>query len=273
MRAANDLCKVLSTWLALAPVEATANNTSQPLLKENDMQGPLRRVIPVGHHVATLSLVGDSPLLMSSGEVDRESDTFIAYRALSKARSKSTEEEARLRELEWYTRLYYDEKIGCYIPGRNVKELLRSAATKWRKGEDVKRSLVVPDYRVPLIYDGPRKPAELWKAGFRYTAMVANAGAGSGRVTRTRPCFDEWSIECEIAYDPEDLDFSLIEDVVARSQKYGLGDYRPEFGAFRATVTFDREQRSDAKANGHKPRDSRAQRAAETMSRRIKATA
>lgn len=234
------------------------------------MSGPTRRVIPTGYHVCTLSLAGESPLLMSSGEADRESDTFRAYRALSKVRSKSEEEESRLRELEWYTRLYFDEQVGVYIPGKNVKELLRSAATKWRKGEDIKRSLVVPEYRIPLIYDGPKKPPALWAAGFRHTSMVANSGAGSGRVTRTRPCFEEWELTCEIAYDPEDLDFSLIEDVVARSQKYGLGDYRPEFGAFTATVVFKREQRETVRANGAKPRDKRAEKTVETMARRIK---
>jgi hypothetical protein len=234
--------------------------------------GPTRRVIPAGYHVCKLSLIGESPLLMSSGEADRESDTFKAYRSLSKVRSKSDEEESRLRELEWYTRLYYDELVGVYIPGKNVKELLRSAATKWRKGEDIKRSLVVPEYRIPLVYDGPRTPGKLWSAGFRHTAMVSNSGAGSGRVTRTRPCFDEWSLECEIAYDPDDLDYSLIEDVVSRSQKYGLGDYRPEFGAFSATVVFVHEQRKAARASGVKPRDKRTERAARTMTRRIKAS-
>ncbi|HEV3034221.1 MAG TPA: hypothetical protein VGX72_05475 [Solirubrobacteraceae bacterium] len=237
------------------------------------MSGPMRRVIPVGYHICKLSLVGESPLLMSSGEADRDSDTFKAFRSLSKVRSKSDEQESRLRELEWYTRLYYDEKIGVYIPGKNIKELLRSAATKWRKGEDIKRSLVVPEYRIPLIYDGPKKPADLWAAGFRYTAMVANSGAGSGRVPRTRPCFDEWALECEIAYDPEDLDFSLIEDVVGRSPKYGLGDYRPEFGAFSASIVFEREQRLPARANGAKPRDKKAEKAVKTMARRIKASA
>ena len=156
---------------------------------------PSRRVIPLGYKVCKLSLHGESPLLMSSGEADRDSDTYIAYRQLSKQRTKSVEDEDRLRELEWHTRLDFDEELGPYIPGKNVKELLREAATKWRKGEDVKRSLVVPDYRIPLTYDGPRTVKELWAGGFRYTAMVANAGAGSGRVTRTRPCFDHWDLD------------------------------------------------------------------------------
>lgn len=221
----------------------------------------LRRVIPIGYQVHRLTLTGETPLLMSSGEADRDSDTYRAYRALSKKRGKTIEDEARLRELEWYTRLYFDEQIGVYIPGRNVKELIRSAATKIRKGEDVKRSLIVPEYRLPLVYDGPRAPAELYAAGFSYVAMVANAGAGSGRVERCRPCFDKWELVAEVAFDPEDIDPHELAMFAERAQKYGLGDYRPEFGAFTARLEYLREERRDTKANGAKARDKRAEAA------------
>ena len=222
---------------------------------------PIDRVIPVGYQVHELHLQGATPLLMSSGEADRESDTYLAYKMLSKKRGKTLEDESRLRELEWYTRLYFDEQVGCYIPGKNVKEMLRSAATKLRKGEDIKRSLIIPDYRIPLIYDGPRTPAELWAEGYQYTAMVANAGPGGGRVERCRPCFDKWELRTEIAFDPEDLNLTEVQFAVKRSEKYGLGDYRPDFGAFRASLTFLREQREDADADAAKPRDERAEKA------------
>lgn len=230
---------------------------------------PRDRVIPAGYRVHELTFTGVTPLLMSSGEADRESDTYLAYRDLSRKRGKTLEDEARLRELEWYTRLYFDDEIGCYIPGRNVKELLRSAATKQKKGEDVKRSLIIPEYRIPLLYDGPRKPAELYAAGFAYTAMVANAGASGTRVERTRPMFEQWSLTTEVAFDPDDLDAREVENAVKRSEKYGLGDYRPDFGAFVAALRFVRKQRPATKANGAKPRDRTLERANATRTRAL----
>ena len=226
----------------------------------------LRRVVPPGYRVFELALTGISPLLMSSADADRESDTYVAYRKLSKKRAKTPEDEKRLRELEWYTRLYWDEdpEIGAFIPGRNVKEMLRSAATDIRKGESVIRSLVVPEFRVPLLYqpDGFEEPADLWEAGFAYTTMVANAGAGSGRVERTRPCFDEWSLICEVAIDPEELSDDDLAHAVDRSQKYGLGDFRRgDFGAFVTNLEYQREQRAGTNASGIKPRDVRMQTA------------
>lgn len=235
------------------------------------MTSLLRREPPNGYIVHMLSLVGETPLLMSSGEVDRESELYREYRALSKARAKTIEQEAQLRELEWHTRVYFDEKIGPYLPGKNVKELLRSAATKWKLGESVRRSLVVPDYRIRLIYDGPRDLKGLWAEGFRYTTMVANAGAGSGRVERTRPCFDEWALQCEIAFDTDELDEDSFMQIVQRSQKYGLGDYRPEFGAFVATTEFLRQQKNTVHANGAKKRDSKVENSIKKMTERITA--
>lgn len=235
------------------------------------MVGLLRREPPNGYVVYALTFAGETPLLMSSGEVDRESELYREYKALSKARNKTLEQEAQLRELEWHTRIYFDDEIGPYIPGKNVKEMLRSAATKWKLGEAVRRSLVVPDYRIKLLYDGPEDLKGLWDKGFRYTAMVANAGAGSGRVERTRPCFDEWSLECEVAFDTDELDEDSFLQVVRRTEKYGLGDYRPEFGAFTSSAEFVRKQQSVIQANGAKRRDSKTERAIQKMTERITA--
>ena len=231
--------------------------------------GPTRRAIPTGYLVYHIILTGLSPLLMSNGEVDRESDLYIAYETLAATRKKTREQRAQLRELEWNTRLYYDKEIGPYIPGKNIKELIRSAATKTRDGENVRRGLVVPDYRLPLIYDGPREADELWKAGFRYTTMVANAGAGSGRVDRTRPCFDQWSLEFDVAFDQEELDAKRFEDVVNRTEKFGLGDYRPEFGAFEASFDFVRIESADLRVSGVKARDKKAEKANAVRAERV----
>jgi len=230
----------------------------------------LRRIVPVGYATATLHLKGTSPLLMSNGEVDRDSELYRAYYLLGQKRRKSLDDEARLRELEWQLRIYLDPGIGPYIPSKNVKELLRSAATKWRKGEEIKRSLVVCEYRIPLLYDGPRDQKSLWDEGYRYTAMVSNAGAGSGRVPRTRPKFEQWNLEAEIAYDPEDLDGDFLDLVVERSQKYGLGDYRPEFGSFLAQLTNSRNHKPPAEGDAKKGRNRTEEDAHDNHRRSIK---
>jgi hypothetical protein len=230
----------------------------------------LRRIVPLGYASATLHLTGTSPLLMSCGEVDRDSELYRAYYMLGQKRKKSLDDEARLRELEWQLRIYLDNEIGPYIPSKNIKELLRSAATKWRKGEEIKRSLVVCEYRIPLLYDGPRDQKALWDQGYRYTAMVSNAGAGSGRVVRCRPMFEEWRLEAEVAYDPEDLDEDFLHLVVERSQKYGLGDYRPEFGSFLAKLEGGTNHKPPAAGDAKKRRNSTEEGAHDTRVKSIR---
>lgn len=229
----------------------------------------MQRVIPPSYAEATLHLEGTSPLLMNSGEVDRDSELYRAYFLLGQKKRKTLEDDARLREMEWELRLYLDADIGPYIPGKNVKEMLRSAATKWRRGEDIKRSLVVVPYRIPLLYEGPRDQAGLWEGGFRYTTMVANAGIGSGRVLRCRPMFKNWAMDVELAYDPEEVDSDFLSIAVERTQKYGLGDYRPEFGSFKSSLTGPAFHRNGRKGLATKDRNGVDEDAHEAFKSRI----
>lgn len=204
----------------------------------------LRRVVPEGYAKATLTITGTSPLLMNSAEADRDSELYRAYVLLGQKAGKSLDDDARLRELEWELRLYIDPDIGPYVPGRNVKALLWEAAGKFKKGATVKRSLVTELFRVPLEYDGPRDQGGLWANGFRYTTMVKNAGFNGGRVMRCRPMFPEWRLSVDIAFDPEEIDPDTLAAIVERSQRYGLGDYRPanggDFGAFAAVLDLSK---------------------------------
>lgn len=228
-----------------------------------------RRIVPEGYTTATLTLKGTAPLLMNSGEADRDSELYRAYYMLGQKKRKSLDDEARLRELEWQLRIYLDADLGPYVPGKNIKEMLRNAATKWRRGEDIKRSLIVVPYRIPLQYDGPRDQQGLWDAGFRYTAMVANAGFNAGRVVRCRPMFDKWSLETELAFDPEDIDADFLTMVIERSEKYGLGDYRPEFGSFTALLNGEAVHKVGSKGSALKSRNGNHEQAHEAFKARI----
>lgn len=228
-----------------------------------------RRVVPAGYATSTLHLEGTSPLLMSSAEADREGEMYRAYFMLGQKKRKSLDDEARLHELDWLLRIYLDADVGPYIPGRNIKEMLRSAATKWKKGEDIKRSLIVVLNRLPLQYDGPRDQQGLWDAGFKWQTMVANAGYNAGRVVRCRPMFEKWSLDAELAFDPEDLDPDFLHVVAERSQKYGLGDYRPEFGSFLASLNAEAITKKAAQGSGLKDRNGQEDKAHEAFKSRI----
>lgn len=175
---------------------------------------------------------------MRGSDLDPESDEFRAFKLLGRKRDKSEDDEARLRRLEWSLSLDLDAALGPYVPQRYVKENLREAATRWKKGEDIVRSLVVLEFRVPIEYEGPRDEEGLWDGGFRLSRLVVNNGRNRGAVYRTRPKFDEWSLNATVAWDPEDLDAMLLESVVERAQRFGMGDGRRiGFGSFVAAFS------------------------------------
>lgn len=228
-----------------------------------------RRVVPRGYATGTLQLTGTSALLMNSAEADQDSDLYRAYRLLGQKSGKTLDDEARLRELEWELRLYLDADIGPYLPGRMVKACLRAAAGKFKKGATVERSLITVLYRIPLTYDGPRDQGGLWTDGYRYTTMVKNAGFNGGRVMRCRPMFPEWALTAEIAFDPEEIDPDTLGMIVERAQRYGLGDYRPEFGGFAAELSLGNVSRALRQPLGSKRRNGREEDAHEAFKGRI----
>jgi len=229
----------------------------------------LRRVVPEGYARATLTLTGTSPLLMNSAEADRDGPLFRAFTLLSQKQRKTQDDDARLRALEWELRIYLDADLGPYIPGRNVKAVLQEAAGKFKKGATVNRSLITVDYRIPLVYDGPRDQEGLWEAGYRYSTMVKNAGFNGGRVMRCRPMFPEWAIVADIAFDPEEIDPDTLALIVERAQRYGLGDYRPEFGAFSAKLDLSDTKRASRPAMGTKGRNGHEEASHEAFKARI----
>lgn len=229
----------------------------------------LRRIVPEGYATGTLRFTGTAPFLMNSAEADRDSELFRAYTLLGQKKGKTLDDEARLRELEWELRIYLDADIGPYVPGRMVKAVLCAAAGKFKKGATVGRSLITILYRIPLEYDGPRDQASLWADGYRYTTMVKNAGFNAGRVMRCRPMFPQWGITADIAFDPEEIDADTLGLIVERSQRYGLGDYRPEFGAFIATLDLDSASRKARAPLGAKARNGHEEAAHEAFKARI----
>lgn len=219
-----------------------------------------RHVVPNGYATGTIDIEGLSPLLMNSPEADRDGDLFRAFTLLSQKPGKTFDDEAQLRRLEWEVRIYFDDELGPYLPGRMLKAVLIEAAGKFKKGATIKRSLTTALYRIPLQYTGPRDQDGLWAQEHRFTTMVQNAGFGSGRVMRTRPMFPEWGLSVGIAFDPEEIDPKTLAAIVERSQRYGLGDYRPaksggDFGMFAANLTIDSTSRKAREALGSKTRN------------------
>lgn len=191
------------------------------------------QIVPSTYRFAEVRIEGIAPILMHRDTLlDFMHPLTRQFRELAAKKPKTIDDEMNLARIEWEAGIYHDKEIGPYIPAINIKEALSQAATRWKKGAYITRSVVMSQLKIPLEYDGPRDLDELWREGYYDMRGAVNNGPSRGRVPRCRACFEEWSLTASFAYDPRELDADMLEAIAEYAQVRGLGDYRPDFGVF-----------------------------------------
>jgi hypothetical protein len=183
-----------------------------------------------------LTCVGTVPLLMHNARLSNPLDDIAkAMKRVSSKRTKTEEDHEELARLEHMGGLYFDRDLGPYLPGQNFERCLVDAARITKSGKKIERGVFVTENVNPIAYDGPRDIDGLWKdENFRHSASVK---VGMVRVTRTRPQFRQWTVDTEGEYDPAVINLDELGEIAGTAGRMiGLGDWRPRFGRFVATV-------------------------------------
>tara|TARA_R110000868_G_scaffold261905_1_gene520083 strand:- start:358 stop:939 length:582 start_codon:yes stop_codon:yes gene_type:complete len=187
----------------------------------------------------TITLTGASPLLMHSARGSNPLDkATIAHKALTATRKKTEDHHRLIAESEWHMGMYYDDKLGPYIPTMNIRSSLIGGAKFSKLGATVKRSTLVTEQMTRLDYIGPRTPEAMFADG--NFVSVESVKVGQARLMRTRPLFRDWSLTFELLYDPEQIERAQVIDAFESAGKLiGIGDFRPECGGMygRYSVT------------------------------------
>ena len=93
-----------------------------------------------------------------------------------KGKAKTDDVHRAVRILDWLYSCYWKNEGVCevdegdnrvdfvgfdtpYLPGSNFQRCLRNAATKWKLGKDVLRSVIVTN-NPEIEYDGPKMPSK-----------------------------------------------------------------------------------------------------------------
>lgn len=183
----------------------------------------------------TITLTGTAPLLMHNSRLSNPLDPATkALKKLTGKRNKTDDDYEQLARLEFIGGLYLDPDIGPYIPGENIARCLVDGAKLTKQGVKVTRGVFISTDVNPLSYNGPRDDQGLWDAGHRHMASVK---VGTQRVMRCRPWFPEWRVQAEGVVDPSVLELDDIATIADNAGSLiGLGDWRPRFGRFTASV-------------------------------------
>jgi hypothetical protein len=181
-----------------------------------------------------IKIRGTSPLLMhSSAAVDPTHPLNLESKKITGKRKKTDEDHIEINKFDFLKAIYFDERVGCYLPANNIEACLRDAAKKSKQGKSATCAIFVMPDMIPLIYDGPRTPRELYEdVRFRDVRAVKVQQA---RLMRCRPRFDQWSADFEIQFDEKILDETDIMSFLDTAGTYiGVGDFRPRYGRFQA---------------------------------------
>lgn len=164
--------------------------------------------------------------------IDPTNDLAKQLKAATGKTKKSDADLERVAEAEFYLGLYANEQ-GPIIPADVIVANIINGAKKVKEGGLAKIGVFI-EGDVPLLYDGPRNPSELYAAGFYLRKSVKIGGKS---IMRTRPLFKVWNAKVTLVFDPDIVNPERLDEWVDKAGAYhGLGDWRPRYGRFTVEV-------------------------------------
>ena len=186
-----------------------------------------------------VKLIGDAPLIV---QADTLADPLHPLKKkmeeLTGQRKKTDETHMQIARIEMEGGLYYDARLGPYLPSENLFKCLVEAARLSKSGKQIERGTVMVEDKLPLEYDGPRDLQQILDAPqFRYRKPVVVA---KSKTIRVRPIFKDWSCTATIAYEEEIVNEKTIKDALVMAGRFiGLGNRRPNKGGSFGRFTVE----------------------------------
>jgi hypothetical protein len=193
-----------------------------------------------------ITIVGNSPIIMHdvNGTMDTTSEANREKSAITSKRGGRTEsEEARLRELETLTSLWFTFRNEFGIPERALRSMVEASARTRKQGAEVRQGLRV--VQSDFHYDQDRygvTPEELSKTA-QFTVPVR---VQRNTINRTRAKIDPpWSCVFVVDVAEELVDRSRLTNwLEVAGRRIGIGDWRPATSG--SYGTFDLVEIEDA---------------------------
>ena len=201
-----------------------------------------------------VTVEGTSPLLCSNVQSSDPLGEGSKQKAFFSSKKKKNDEDHRaLRTLDWLFSGYWGTQGEVTLnesqntvdfegfsiptlPGANFQRCLRNAATKWKLGKDVLRSVVVSN-DPEIEYEGSKDAVELFNSRSPKFQLAAFTSRG---VWVNRLMFPVWKATYRLTVDDEILSVSQLRRIITMAGKAeGLGTWRPRYGRFSATELME----------------------------------
>ncbi len=147
-------------------------------------------------------------------------------------RKKTDDHHLALARLEFEAALYFDKKIGVYMPSKCLQGCIKAAAKKFKLGKQTKAVILDEALGYPLISYKDQNVESLYndvnEEGERTYVYVENLVVGMSRIVRTRPIFQKWEVKFSLILDTELLPEKDLEMILETAgYEYGLCELRP----------------------------------------------
>lgn len=186
-----------------------------------------------------LTLTGIRPMLQHSGRLSNPIDPYTQrLKALTGKRKKTDEDLVAIMQVEarggcWETP---DGLLG--VPNAAVWRSLYDAAKAYKRGEDIKRALLLDDDTAPLLLDGKSITCDKF-LGDASHIDYRPVKIQNRKTMRARPKVPSgWKSTHTFELLSDVIDPRDLAPIVERAGRLvGIGDWRPTYGTFTMEVS------------------------------------
>ncbi len=174
-----------------------------------------------------VEIEGETPLLIHNGRTSNPLDEYSKKMKLITSKRKKTDEDfEKLLDIGWHASLYWNDKIGLYMPVENLQAALHKACKKHKMGNHVSGFIFGEKLGFPILVDGHESlPALEKNKDYRFIKAVT---IQRSKTLSCRAIFPKWDLHFNFEVD----DTILSEDDVTMilntmSKRIGLGVWTP----------------------------------------------
>lgn len=175
----------------------------------------------------TIEVEGVTPLLIHNGRTSNPLDPYSKrMKEVTSKRNKTEEDYERLMSIQWEAGLYWNDKIGLYMPGENLYAAFMAGAKKHKLGP---KSSAVTFLDIPgcAIITENHMSLEGLKAEPK-NKFIKTVTCQRNKTLSCRPIFQEWSMEFTLEFDAEIIDANEVKTILTTMQsRIGFGVWRP----------------------------------------------
>lgn len=178
--------------------------------------------------IVEVQIKGIRPIIMHNGRTADPLDPWAKkLKQVSAKRNKTDDDHALMADIEFEAGLYWDDKLGVYMPIDNLHRMFLDAAKKIKMGRQAVGILIDAEFGISIDFLNNKNLDKIKKdPSMRFRKCVT---IGQVKVARTRPLIPTgWRMTFNVELDTDLLNVEEFEQICdIAGHRIGLGDWRP----------------------------------------------